>query len=212
MSIMYRKILSCEEKHMNKCINRFVEYQVEKKRIEESEVEVYQYGYRLLIEKILAFLLTIVIAFVFKAWIEVLLFCAFFIPLRTYAGGYHAKTTIGCMVLSGGIITLNIFVKRIVMATGFGMYVLLLELLLFPLVVGMAPVETSNRTISESEKRHFKKVVFGVYMVQILVCVIFACVGKVEWIGSVVLAHVSVVGGLLVGRKVNGKLEKGEVE
>ena len=51
---------------------------------------MYQYGYRLLIEKICALILTIVIAVLFHAWLEIILFCSAFIPIRTFAGGKKA--------------------------------------------------------------------------------------------------------------------------
>lgn len=38
--------------------------------------------------------------FIFKAYWEIIILCIAFIPLRQYAGGYHAKTRSACLALS----------------------------------------------------------------------------------------------------------------
>lgn len=186
---------------MGTCIAKFVDYQIRKKRIDPSEAEVYQYGYRLLIEKICALILTIVIAVLFHAWLEIILFCSAFIPIRTFAGGYHAKHSLSCMVLSAGVLIFNIFAGRWILIAGFANYAFLLEIILFPVIAWMAPIENSNRKISESERSYFKKVVLVLYAVEVLAELVLMLCGKTDLTAFVILAHVSVAGSLAVGMR-----------
>lgn len=188
---------------MEECIARFVRYQIRKKRIKESDLEVYEYGYRLLVEKVCALFMTIALAFIFDAWMEVLVFCIAFIPIRTYAGGYHAKATVSCMVLSALVLLLNIFCGQWILSTGYGNYMMLFEVLLFPAIVWMTPVENTNRKISESEKHYFKHIVRVMYIVQIVAGLFLLWMGRVEVIISLVLAHASVLGSLVAGIREN---------
>ncbi len=182
-------------------IAKFVDHQIRKNRIDPSEAEVYQYGYRLLIEKICALLLTFVIAVLFHAWLEIIIFCIAFIPVRTFAGGYHAKHSLCCMVLSAGVLIFNILFGRWFLTTGFVSYALLLEAILFPAIAWMAPVENSNRRISESERRYFKRVVLVLYGVEILAGLALLLWERTDLATWIVLAHISVAGSLVVGMK-----------
>lgn len=189
---------------MEECIAKFVDHQIRKKRIEQSEAEVYQYGYRLLIEKVCALIMTSMIAIFFDAWMEIVVFCIAFIPIRTFAGGYHAKHSLSCMVLSAGVLIFNIFVGKWFSTTGYGSYALLLEVMLYPAIAWMAPVENLNRTISESERTYFKRVVVVIYAVQILAELVLLFWGRSGLTVLIVLAHISVMGSLAAGkRKMN---------
>lgn len=186
---------------MEECIAKFVKNQIRKNRIEQSEAEVYQYGYRLLIEKVCALIITIVIAVLFDAWKEILVFCIAFIPIRTFAGGYHAKYSLSCMLLSAGVLIINVLIGKWFMSTGYGSYAILLEVILYPVIAWMSPVENSNRTISDSERKYFKRMVMVLYAVQIFAGFFLMVLARTDLIVSAVLAHVSVMGSLVVGRK-----------
>lgn len=181
-------------------IAKFVDHQIRKKRIEQSESEVYQYGYRLLIEKVCAVIMTFVIAILFDAWIEIFIFCVAFIPIRIFAGGYHARHSLSCMVLSAGVLILNIFMGKWFLTTGYANYAFVLEVMLYPAIAWMAPVENSNRVISESEKKYFKRVVLVIYAVQVLIEFVLLLFGRGGLATLVVLAHISVMGSLVAGK------------
>lgn len=186
---------------MDGCIAKFVEYQIKRKRIKQADAEVYQYGYRLLIEKTGAFLMTFLIAFLFQAWMDVFLFCVAFIPIRVYSGGYHAKRTISCMMLSGIVLMLNILLKRWVLLTACGGFLFVLEIILCPVVLCLSPVENPNRKIVRSERGYFRLMVIVVYVAQLLFGSVLLWLGWIDWVVSFVLAHVSMAASLVAGRR-----------
>ncbi len=73
---------------------------VESKRIDKEEIEIYIYGYSLLIEVSICITFSLAIAFIFGAIAELMLYWLIFIPLRCMGGGYHAKETWKCLILS----------------------------------------------------------------------------------------------------------------
>lgn len=174
---------------MEKIIHKIVEKQVKNHQIKESEVEIYQYGYRLLFEKIGAFLLTILIAVIFDAYREVFFFCVAFIPLRVYTGGYHAGNSSCCMMLSGFVLAGNIFVVRWLQILFNGMYFFVLEIFLGVLLYYFSPVETKERRIAESERKYYRKMTLWILGIQVLSEIVLIGMGYSRWVISFVVAH-----------------------
>lgn len=62
--------------------------------------EILIYGYQLLLSSMFTILTIIVSSFLFYNWYEAFTFLLFFIPIRLFAGGYHASTYHGCFLCS----------------------------------------------------------------------------------------------------------------
>ncbi len=174
---------------MDQWIQSIVERQIQNKKISVSEMEIYQYGYRLLIEKTCVFILTLGIGFMFHAWWEVFLFCIAFIPLRVYSGGYHTKKSISCMLLSVTVLICNVFLVRGFASLDMDKYLVALELLFFILLYYFSPVETVNRKIEVNEKKFFHKMVFFIYVIEILAEILFIIFGYDKFMLSFLVAH-----------------------
>ena len=48
------------------------------------------------------------------SWIQTLVFIIVFVSLRQYTGGYHAKSRVGCKMVTGLNLTLNILLVKII--------------------------------------------------------------------------------------------------
>lgn len=173
--------------------------QIQKKQIPESDIEIYKYGYKLLFEKILIFILIIFIAFVLKAWKEILLFYIAFVPIRVYSGGYHAKKTVSYMALSSFLLIFNIITVHKLNTVYTGIYPVVLELVLFMVLYSICPVETENRKISSSEKRYFHKMVSGIYLIEIIIETLLLYFGYSSIANSFITAHCTNVIIVLAG-------------
>lgn len=64
--------------------------------IHSDELDVYQYGFEIVISTILGFLLTVIIGIVLHMFVLSLLYYAIFVFIRQMTGGYHAKTYFRC--------------------------------------------------------------------------------------------------------------------
>ena len=94
-------------------INHFAEKlcgrMLEKNIIKEEDVELYIYGMTNGII-MLGNLLTAILIGIMTGRLEiVLVFLLFYASLRTYSGGYHLESKIGCYLCSSGILLIPIY-------------------------------------------------------------------------------------------------------
>jgi len=68
--------------------------------ISDEDREIYRYGIQQGLILLLNVITTLVISIVLKMFLDCLLYMIAFIPLRVYAGGYHARTHIRCSIYS----------------------------------------------------------------------------------------------------------------
>ena len=68
----------------------------EKGIISESDFDLYEYGFNMGITVLLNLISTIVIGVIVGKVFESIAFLVFYIPLRSYVGGYHASTPRRC--------------------------------------------------------------------------------------------------------------------
>lgn len=68
--------------------------------IQEEDIDKCRYGLDVFISSALEVVSILVIAAVMRNFLQTLLFFASFIPLRVYAGGYHADTKLRCYFVS----------------------------------------------------------------------------------------------------------------
>lgn len=184
-------------------LNSIIDWQIQKKQIPQSDAEIYKYGYYILFEKALIFIITVFIAIVLKAWQEIFLFYIAFVPVRVYSGGYHAKKTINCMVLSGLVLIVNVMAVRLLNTITTGIHPVILEIVFFIILHKICPVETENRKISNSEKRYFSKMVSGIYLTEIVLEVLLIQFGFNNYVNSFVSAHCTNIIIVLAGLACN---------
>lgn len=174
---------------MDKWIHNVVANNIRKGKIHENETAIYEYGYILLVEKILIFIICVVIALILDAVWEVLALCITFIPLRVYSGGYHARSRWGCMVMSGifvvvGITGIKVFDQQIDILT-----YLLIEIACISIIGKFAPVATIQKPITDSEVCHYKKRVIVIVGVELLLGLLCFYFGVLTMIISIILSN-----------------------
>lgn len=72
-------------------------FYIKKGKIEESDREIYEYSFEIVISNFFNFLIMLVGALTTKRYRETALFTLSFLLFRKFFGGYHAKTHIGCI-------------------------------------------------------------------------------------------------------------------
>ena len=133
-----------------------VAWQMKRGILKKEDQALYQYAYELLLNQGINIAAAILIAVLFKMPYVVLTFLAAYIPLRSYAGGYHANTNWGCTVVSALMLCLACAVidfTRIYPAYGWcigfavsGVFVFL-----------VSPVEDFNKPLAEEEVIHYRR-------------------------------------------------------
>ena len=92
--------------------------------------------------------------------------------IRTYAGGYHAKSQLGCYIFSTVAITVILLGIKHITFSGF--IYLLATLISTTVIYVFSPIENINKSLSQIEKELYGK------KARSLVC-IFTTVSLIMW-------------------------------
>ena len=78
---------------------------ISKNVINESEFEIYIYGFETFFSGVIDFIITLILGTIFGNIIAAVIFFVMFISVRMYAGGYHADSYLKCKIIFIGIIS-----------------------------------------------------------------------------------------------------------
>lgn len=152
---------------INKIVNRAVDQFVCKNIIKSNERAIYEYGLKNGI--ILVWnLLTIILIGAVSGHLQIaIIFMLCFVPLRTYAGGYHAKSPVACYVISVAII-----IGAIAAVLAIGNLAIIWSIPLSLIIYVLSPVETPKKKLSNRQKHKYQSVTAVILMVLFIFCVI----------------------------------------
>lgn len=85
---------------MEYLINRVLQSLQSEAMISDEEFELYQYGIHLMCLKALHYCTTLLLGVLLEIPLETTIFLCTYSLLRSYTGGYHAKKSITCIILS----------------------------------------------------------------------------------------------------------------
>lgn len=175
---------------MDKWIHNVVTNNIRKGKIAESDADIYEYGYSLMVDKIMIFVISVVIALLLDAVWEVLALCITFIPLRVYSGGYHAKGRWGCMVMSGLFVTFGSVGIKLLPQQVDILTFLIIEVVCICAISRFAPVGTLQKQITVSEEHHYKKKMIMIVGFELLIGLLCFYFGVSIMIISIVLSNI----------------------
>lgn len=171
--------------------NLFVENEI----IEEEDKELYQYGLHQGIIMIINFISMLIVGLLFNMLWQSLLFLLFFIPVRTYAGGYHAKTQLRCYFISLGIYIAALLGIRY-MPSDWWMRVIIL-LAASAVFFKFAPSEAENKPLSAEEVIKYKRIARIMWVMEAAI-LFFAILFKLQQLGNCIILSYIVIFVLLI--------------
>lgn len=118
--------------------------------IEESEKEVYRFGISGLYRFLMNIITSIIIGLLFGMLWQTVIFSVTYIPLRRFAGGYHAKTPGRCYFLSCLLVVCALMLLKHV--TFSVTAILILIVAASAIVFIKAPVASENKPLLDQEK------------------------------------------------------------
>lgn len=130
-------------------------YLYEKNIISSDDFELYEYGLGICFNYLLSFGVVLIISTFFGLIWQSALFMLGFVPLRVYAGGYHAKTKGACFCLSAAVVVVFMLVIKFVPFNS-----VIFPIVLFASVVAVAllsPVECENKRLNNAEVKAYGK-------------------------------------------------------
>lgn len=124
---------------------------IDGKVIKSEERNLYLYCFGTIIEMSANLLTTLIIGALLHKFIETLIFMLVFIPLRSFAGGYHCEKAESCFILSISVyLTVMLSYKYLCGISAYWIYVICLADLITVLI--LSPVVSPNKPLSEKVK------------------------------------------------------------
>ncbi len=189
---------------INKLATKITNKYIAKKQIEESEKEMYIYCFELLLSTIINLIMVLIVGVISKLIIEMLIFSVVFMCMRGSAGGYHAKTHIGCIImLLLSVLVLVLILKVVAVAILF--YVSIgLVCVASVLFIILSPVDSKNKKLDSVEKKRnrLKSIIYlSIFVVAVIIFSLFDKTILLMFTASYALSSVDIM--LVLGRIVN---------
>lgn len=196
---------------VDKIVNYILKRQISNGIMKEDESGVYQYGYTLFFEKLINIIIVIIICLFTKKWLEIWSFLLFMIPLRSFAGGWHAKKFWQCTLISNLIIIFMIFIIPYINIRNYVIF-LFIEIIFFAIIILTIPVQHSNRPLSEKEKNVYKKNTLIIWFIECVLIFVFAVINYYNFVLIIMYAHLvmilAAIGGLIENKMEQTKCNK----
>lgn len=124
--------------------------------VPEEDKEIYLFGFHQGLIFLLNMATALFTGIILDMFLESILFLLCFIPLRIFAGGYHAKTQFRCYVLS----TITTFVLLYLIGflqENLGVETMALYIVSACMIWKLAPVQDKNKPLDADEQRKYRK-------------------------------------------------------
>lgn len=156
------------------------------KVISSDEAIIISYGLENLMGNLLCLFVMIAIGGIFDHFADSFFVWLLAFPLRKYAGGFHAKTKAGCLVLSIGMIFCAYAIFFLFEWTILEMFLAMLAP--FMVIFFLAPVGSPNKPLDKLEYKVYRKKARGILMLEgVLLCVAIVF----QWKGLVIAITIS---------------------
>lgn len=162
-------------------IDKFCTFLVEKikskvKDIDEEKEMVIDFGVRLIFGEMPKILILFILGFLFGiGWYTLLLFFLLS-PYRSFTGGFHLKTHLGCMISTSILYLLPIALAKVSnFQVEYIKYILISITLIMSIIFikKYAPADTENIPILSKKERRSKKIKAYIYVVALLMLSLF---------------------------------------
>lgn len=172
--------------------------------IKEEDAEIYIYGINQIFVAVLNVSSALIIGWIFGVILEIAVFMAAYIPLRTFAGGYHAKTPLRCYFFSiTMLIIVSIGMKYF--STSDLAYGVAILVGLF-IVLMLSPVENKNKPLGKIEQKVYKKRAVLITIIEIAISIFLKLIKLNSLFISTVYSFV-VLSIMLVAEKIKAGIK-----
>lgn len=182
--------------------NKFMSYLV-KKNIISDEIEIYQYGFELILSYSVGFTIILIISIFTDSLISAIIYIAAFYYIRKYTGGYHCKTYFSCNLSFIGIYLIYSYLVNTYTMTFLthGIYILS-----FVIIWLLAPCDHENKILNEEEAKKYGIISKGLLILYSLILCIF------YWINTNLILPMEltlcIIAILLIMGKIERRVEK----
>lgn len=140
--------------------------------IDDERAEVINYGLQNIVGEFPKMIIVILLAFLLGIGKLTLINLLILMPYRYFAGGFHAKTHIGCILSTAVMFCFAPFVSRFFILNEIAKYVVIGSIWIFGMIMIKlyAPADTENVPILRKKERMQKQIIsFIVFTIEMLI-------------------------------------------
>ncbi len=138
--------------------NKAAKALVDCRTIDKSEQGLYGYGFFILFSNVLFLIITAIFGIIAELLFESLIFYLTFVIIRRYAGGYHAKTEVRCLLLSIIIVATSILLIKVSTIYANNIFAFLMTIVSSGVIMALCPVDSKEKPLCEKEKKYYRKI------------------------------------------------------
>ena len=188
-----------------KIADNIVKWMLNSQIIEENKVVICKWGISHILDTAFNIATFLIIGILFNMPVETIVFTLGYIPLRIYAGGYHAKTPFRCWCLSNIILAVSLVIvknaEKCYIAFGILSLIAVLGLIM------LMPVEDLHKPLDQNDRKKYKKRGVAILAVEICLSVVFVLL-QYSQISLVLNSIWLLLGVMLILGKIKNKLIK----
>lgn len=139
--------------------------------IRAEDEKIYEYGLKVAAHTVIGYAVMAALAGLLRAWDIFFIFLPGYLPLRRYAGGFHERTRLRCLLVSQLMFVFTVFAVR------FAIYVQIDSVVIAAAaaaaaaaVLLKAPVASVNRPISGKARGKYRKI--ALIILTVLICAV----------------------------------------
>lgn len=178
---------------------------IKNKLLNIEKRSIYAYGIEVLLLNVSLGTALIVVSIFFRGLTFLLGYIVFFIPLRTFAGGYHMKSSSGCLLLSVSAYMATLLLYKRYPLVYENKISILFFVLSLVLLVWLAPLENEKHLLSDDKLLRNKKIVIIISILEIIILMIFlllkSSMASVEIIFTILITMFFVIGDIKKHKK-----------
>lgn len=178
---------------------------IQKGIVQKEDAELYQYGIENGIVVAGNLLASGIFGIVTGRPGLVLVFLLFYASLRSYSGGSHCKSRIGCFLISMAILFIPVYTYEPVMNNVPATVILMIGIAAVVVILILSPVESINKPLDDEEKKYYARVTHCIVALQVCVLIILFCLGVKDYFyagySSIVLVAVFMVMGKVIMKR-----------
>lgn len=126
------------------------------KGLDDSEKDIYIFGLYQGAILLLNICTALIIGVILNMFLEIVVYLICFIPLRIFAGGYHAKTQLRCYIMSS-VTTVFILLGIRYLQQYNSIWEFICYVLAFGIIWRLAPVADANKPLLDEEQISYRK-------------------------------------------------------
>lgn len=183
--------------------NKIAEWLMRSSETGENEKIVVAFGIEIFLMKTIHLFVSLLIGIFFGKAIDMLTFYLFFVFLRTYTGGYHAKSDVICFMNSCIMTILTLVFWSCAPSEAYSLIIVIFLMLSIIVIFALSPVADKNKPLDNTERKVYRKKSLFIMLLEVSIVLAFYLIGwrSIALVGATALFEIAVL--LAAGRIKN---------